>query len=571
MEISYKLSIPNPESHYICVTMDIKNISDKNLDLFIPSWSPGSYLMREYAKNVKFVHVENSKGQRLFVDKISKETWRVNTQIDNHLFDHIIVKYQIYCHELTVRTSHVDLSHAFIHGPSVFMSAIGAKGKIVLEIEMNPNWSKVTTTLKDISTKREVFLYEARDYDTFIDTPIEIGNHETDGFMYDGKPHELATYGGFLGDQTRYKKDIKKIVEHIARTVGELPYERYLFLSHFCPKLYGGLEHLDSTVLQYDSYKMNDKKDYYGWLELVAHEYFHLWNVKRIRPKELGPFDYRNEAYTRMHWLTEGLTSFMDQLFIFRADFITLEEYLELIKDNINKYLSIPGRKYHSLEDSSFDTWIKLYRADENHNNTSISYYLKGGLVFFVFNIMLTKFDISIVEFIRELWSLYKKDPSVGLEEEDVFNLITKLTNKDCSEEFEHLVKSVEDIDFGTYLKEVGVEIEYEKEKLDLGFDVSFKGERVFVKSVREDSAAYKYGISAGDEIISLNGFRFLKDDYQSLDKILNENTVYKFVVSRLGYMTPLKIMPAKGIKKIKMLKVLDTDLAHTKLRGTKV
>ena len=568
MNISYKLIIPEPQTHYATVILTVNNISKKELDFFMPSWSPGSYLMREYARNVRNVIAESDSGKRLMLSKVDKSTWRVESEGIKELR----FKYEVYCHELTVRTSHIDASHAFIHGPSFFVGLENyndIKAPIELEIEMNPNWSKITTTLKDISDKRDRFLYQADDYDHLLDCPIEIGCHETDGFMFEGKPHEIASYGHYIGNKDRLKKDIETLVEHISKTVGEIPYERYLFINHFCPRLYGGLEHSDSTVLQYDSFSMSDKKDYNGWLELVAHEYFHLWNVKRIRPKELGPFDYKNEAYTRMHWLTEGLTSYVDQLFIYRTGFISLEEYLELMKKNINSYLKIPGKKYHSLEDASFDTWIKLYRADENHNNSSISYYLKGGLVFFVFNIMLTRHDISIVEFIRSLWRAYKDNSNEGLCEDDVFKIIEDLTSHKTMEEFKFMIKSVEDIDFGTYFKEVGVEIDHDETKLELGATVEFKDDCVYVKSVREDSAAHRYGLNAGDEIIALEGQRLFKKEWESLMDKLEENKVYHLTISRNNSLTEVKIMAQKGIKLIKELKVTNSEKAQKLLKGT--
>jgi len=573
MKLQYKLSIPSPENHLANVKItSARETSDSQLKLFIPSWSPGSYLMREYGRNIRWMKVENSKGERLFTEQLDRGIWVIDwtkSDVVNKEDLNFTVDYDIYCHELTVRTSHIDKSHAFIHGPSVFMGVLDREMKDpTLEVEINPLWSKISTGLTDISTKRDIFLYTAKDYDTFIDAPLEIGCHETDGFMVDGVPHELAFYGSSILHDNDMKNDIKKIVEHIQETMGGMPYEKYCFMTHLAPGLFGGLEHLNSTALQYCSYSLTDKKGYNEWLELVAHEYFHLWNVKRIRPVELGPFDYTKEALTKMHWLTEGLTSFMDQLFIYRMDFYSIQDYLDCIKTNINRYLAIPGRKFHSLEDSSFNAWVKLYRADENHNNSSISYYLKGGLVFFALNILMYERGKSVIDLVDSLWERYQNNPEVGVSENEVFTMLEEICGKEICEKFIHMIKSTEDIDFEALLKVSGIEVEHEEAKIELGFNPEFKGDRVFVKSVELDGPAFKSGLNAGDEILSVNGLRFLKSNFEKKEKYMLPNKTYGILVSRLGYVTDINLVTGKSAKKIKNLKVVDTDLAAKVLKA---
>ncbi|OIQ20498.1 MAG: hypothetical protein BM556_00725 [Bacteriovorax sp. MedPE-SWde] len=573
MKLQYKLSIPSPENHLAHVKITAKREEGENqLKLFIPSWSPGSYLMREYGRNVRWLKVENSKGERVYHEQLDRGIWLIDwdkSDLVNSNESEFTVEYEIYCHELTVRTSHIDKSHAFIHGPSVFMGFLDKQMlDPTLEVIINPLWSKISTGLTDISPKRDIFLYTAKDYDTFIDAPLEIGCHETDGFMVEGIPHELAFFGESILHNNNMKGDIREIVDHIQKTMGGIPYEKYCFMTHLAPGLFGGLEHLNSTALQFCSYSITDKKGYQEWLELVAHEYFHLWNVKRIRPIELGPFDYTKEALTKMHWLTEGLTSFMDQLFIFRTDFYTLDEYLDCIKENINRYLSVPGRKFHSLEDSSFNSWIKLYRPDENHNNSSISYYLKGGLVFFALNILMLESKKSVIDLVELLWQRYLVNPEVGVKEDEVFDLLEEVSGKEVRDQFVHMIKSTEDIDFEALLNKVNVEVEYEKSKVDLGFNPEFKGDRVFVKSVELDGPAYKSGLNAGDEILSVNGLRFLKGNFEKKDKYFLVDKTYSLIVSRLGYVTDINIVTGKTQKKLKALKTTNKELSTELLKG---
>ncbi len=565
MKLHYKLKIESPKTHYLTVTINGKRESkDSKLSFFIPSWSPGSYLMREYGKHIQNFKALNSGGEFYQYSQVDKGVYEVDFEASKVKGDreNFEISYDVFCHELTVRTSHIDESHAFLHGPTIFM---GVLEKDILdpevEIQFPPLWSKLTTGLKDISTKREVFLYTADNYDDLIDTPIEIGCQETDGFRVEGIDHELCWFGSPMKHDHNLKADIKTIVEHIAKTMGEIPYEKYTFITHFAPNLFGGLEHKNSTALQYCSRAMVDRKGYTDWLELVAHEYFHTWNVKRIRPKELGPFDYLTEAKTRMHWLTEGLTSFMDQLFVYRCGLTTLEEYLEKTAATLNRYFSIPGRKFHSLEDSSLNSWIKLYRPDENSNNSSISYYLKGGLVFFALNVHLIKEGKNINDLLDLLWKRYKANPEVGMEDHEVYSMIEDLTNKKVSDIFSNMITSTEEIDFEALLKEMAVEVEYTDPKTtSLGITTSSSGDRIIIKSVTLDSPAHKYGLNAGDEIIAIDGMRILNSEFQKYDKFLSLNKTYNFCVSRLGYLTDVKVLMDKGPRVIKSLKSLDED-----------
>lgn len=264
MKLKYKIKIDRPETHNLKVIITgFREDSDSKLSFFIPSWSPGSYLMREYGKNISNFRALNNSGEYYQYEQVDKGVYEVDFQKslmngDNKQFE---ISYDVYCHELTVRTSHIDLSHAFIHGPSVFMGVLGKE--LIdpsVEISFPPLWSKISTGLKDISTKSEVFIYSARNYDDLIDSPIEIGCQETDGFQVCGIDHELCWYGKTMPMEYDLKKDIKTIVEVISKTMGDIPYEKYTFMTHFAPGLFGGLEHKNSTALQYCSTSMVDRK-----------------------------------------------------------------------------------------------------------------------------------------------------------------------------------------------------------------------------------------------------------------------------------------------------------------------
>ncbi len=560
MKLSYIVLIEEPSNHLVKVKLNLK--TDKmtpSLEVFLPSWSPGSYLMREYARNIRVFRVFNSKGQFLDFEQTKKGTYLINTDGNNS----IDIEYEVYCHEIGVRNCHVDNTHAFLHGPA-YLVGLNDHEIVNPEIEFRfpPLWSKITTGLADIG-KDSLFKYTAKTYDDLLDCPVEIGCHETDGFMAHGKEHHLAWYGECFPGNYKLKDDIKTIVEYVGKTWGEIPYESFTFITHFAPKIFGGLEHKNSTALHFDGRLLANRKDYVSWLALVAHEYFHTWNIKRIRPIEYGPFDYENEAYSTMLWLAEGLTSFLDELLVYRAGLCSLEEYLDMQKGNLARYYSIPGRKFHSLEQSSFNAWTKLYRPDENSNNSSISYYLKGGLVFSILHFEFLKSGKDINDLLVKLWSEYKKQPEVGFTKEQVLQFIEELGDKKIRDLFEHMISGTEEIDFEKYYKEIGIVFDY-KASDDVSFGAVFEniGERVIVKSVDLDGSFYKAGINAADEILAINNQRFFSSDIENSLKYLKENQVYKFTISRMNKIQNIEVSLSKADKKLEKLIISDESKA---------
>lgn len=576
MNAHYLVQITEPKNNHLKVTLKLERPKGTSkLRVFLPSWSPGSYLMREYSRHIRWFKASQENGEELFFSQEEKGIWEIDwaksqLKTDQSKFE---VSYELYAKELTVRTSHIDESHAFLHGPTYLMGVEGEElPDPTIEFRFPPSWAKLSTGLKDITQKREVFLYTARNYDELIDSPVEIGCHETDGFLSLGKPHNLAFYGDVYPHKENLKGDIKKIVETVAAHFNnDVPYDDYTFITHFSPKLYGGLEHLNSTALHFDGRKLGNRRDYLNFLSLVAHEYFHLWNVKRIRPSELGPFDYTNENYTRMLWLAEGLTSFLDDLFIYRGGFSSLEEYLDIVKGNLALYLSTPGRLFHSLEDSSFNAWIKLYRPDENSKNSSVSYYLKGGLVFMVLHSLLLKQGKSVDDLLLLLWEDYKSRKESGITKEGVYSLVEKLGGKETLEKFSTMVETTEDIDFETALNSMGLSLKWnESNQPYLGADWEWSGDRVFVKAVTLDSPAYKAGLNAGDEIIFWNGLRFLREDAERLNTMVRIDETYDLVVARLGKLTLIPVMLEKAPKELREISVIDRALAEKSLSFSK-
>jgi predicted metalloprotease with PDZ domain len=568
MRLRYKLTIDSPTTHQVRVQIEgKKETNEKTLDFFLPRWSPGSYLMREYSRHLSRLEATTQNGERLQVDQTDVSVFQINwdkSQLKKS-DDSFTLTYWVFCHELTVRTSHVDQSHAFLHLPTLLMGVLNRNIiEPTIELHFPSSWSKVSTALKDISPKRELFLYGAPHYDALIDSPIEIGCHETDGFQVFGVDHHLAIYGKQFPHKENIKADTQKIVEHIANFMGGVPYEQYLFINHFIPGFYGGLEHNNSTALHYCPTQLTNRSGYINYLALVSHEYFHTWNVKRIRPFEFGPFDYLKEATTNLLWLAEGLTSLMDELFIYRMGLISLDEYLDMQKDNLNRYYGIPGKKFHSLDESSFNAWIKLYRPDENSNNSSISYYLKGGIVFFALNILLSEKDKSINDFLKLLWSDYQKNPERGLSSKQVFQMVEEVGGVEIRNAFETMTSTTDDIDLETLFTKAGLTFNWESAETPyLGFDPEFINDRVQVRAVTLDGPAFKAGLNAGDEIISINGLRILKDRFNDFGKFLKVNETYEVTICRLSVIQNLTLRVGVTPRKLKSIAVANKAIAE--------
>lgn len=571
MQIHYKVSVLNPQNHLVQVQMEIipEGPELEQCEVFLPSWSPGSYLMREYGRMLQGLQAFGPAGERLYLEQTRKGTWRIDLKKwpASKPRTHFTLKYAVYCHELSVRTSWIDETHAFLHGPTYLMGMSGLahdqSPQGTISFAFIPLWSKIATALDP--AKRPVsgweFSYDYSSYDQLLDCPVEIGCHESDGFLVQKRPHHLNFYGVEYPHNNNLKSDIQKIVETITDFMGgDLPYEHYHFITHFLPNMYGGLEHANSTVLHFDGRKLADRQEYIKWLGLVSHEYFHLWNVKRIRPKELGPFDYQNENYTRMLWLAEGLTAFMDNYFLLLSGLITETEYLELIKQSCNHYHKVEGRKFDSLEDSSFNAWIKLYRPHEALSNMTISYYLKGEFLFLWLASELLSRGSHIHALVQGLWQLYQQNPTVGLSKEQVTGLVEKLADQTLKEKFVYFIESTEDFPFEQIWKNLGLESQLEtltpKLQWHFGFDLDARVDGIYVRSVQLDGAAYQGGLNAGDEIIAFEHGRIKREDASLLKENLQENTTYHFLVARQGQLLKVDLVPKRQRPIIKEIKV---------------
>ncbi|WP_414572298.1 M61 family metallopeptidase [Nostoc sp. CCY 9925] len=522
--IHYLVAMSQPETHLFEVTLQLVDYPWPILDLKLPVWTPGSYLVREYAKNLQDF-VAFAKDKPLPWRKISKNHW----QIDKAGVSELTIRYRIFANELSVRTNHLDATHGYFNGAAIFFRISGwEKQPIrVTIIPPRPEW-QVTTALSPVAEETNTFL--ASDFDTLVDSPFEIGSHQLYQFEVLGKPHELAIWGQGNYQVQQMITDIQKIIRVEAQMFGGLPYERYVFLLHLFSQAFGGLEHKNSCSLIYQRFGFRLPEKYDRFLQLVAHEFFHLWNVKRIRPKALEVFDYDQENYTPCLWFCEGTTSYYDLLIPLRAGIYDAKSYLNHLSKEITRYETTPGRKVQPVSESSFDAWIKLYRPDANSGNSQISYYLKGEMISLLLDLLIRSThdnQRSLDDVMLKMWQQFG-EVEIGYTSEQLQEVIESVAGIDLTDFFERYIHTTEDLPFNQYLEPFGLElVADQQEEPYLGVRINTENGREIIKFVEAGSPAQAGGIDTGDELLAIDGIKLtansLSDrlkDYQPNDKI---------------------------------------------------
>lgn len=500
--IGYKISMPEPHTHYFEVSMTVTDHEKDFFDIHMPAWAPGSYLIREFSKSIEDVKASFNK-KNLAVEQINKNTWRIHSEKANN----VVINYKVYAYELSVRTSFLDASHGYFNGTSVFMFVNDLKNiPHRLTIVPYKDWKKVSTSLKRVSEKG--FEYEAPDYDILVDSPVEIGNHETFDFTSAGVVHHVAMYGEGNYDIEKLKVDMAKITEACTDVFGVNPNKEYTFIIHNLTNGSGGLEHLSSTTLQVNRWTYSDES-YKGFLSLVAHEYFHLWNVKRIRPIQLGPFDYNNENYTHLLWVMEGFTSYYDELLLYRAGIYTEEEILRKLNSSINRIENQPGNKVQPVADASFNAWIKAYRPNENSYNTTISYYTKGSVIANVLDLKIahaTKGKKNLDDVMKYLYNEFYLKEQRGFTNKEMQQALETVSGLKLNDFFEKYINGTQTFDYKTIFEYAGIGVETlisNEPSLGANFNRSNK-----ITRVNRGSSAYEGGLNVDDEILAINGYR---------------------------------------------------------------
>jgi predicted metalloprotease with PDZ domain len=539
--LNFTISMTKPCTHLLEVEMRY-SASDMpaRAELKMPVWTPGSYLVREYARHVQDFEAKDAGGKNLEWRKINKNTW----QIDRGGAKEIVARYNVYANELTVRTNELNDQHAFFRPAALLMFP---KDKLTLPsvVKVNPygNW-KVATGLPIVEGQTNTF--RAENFDVLYDSPFEVSNYKEIKFTVQGKPHRYVFTGEGNYDLEKTAKDTEKIINEASKIFGDLPYNDYLFIVNL--RGGGGLEHLNSTALQWQKFGFKPESRYKGFLNLVAHEYFHLWNVKRIRPDVLGPFDYENENYTKLLWVAEGATSYYEGVLLRRAGLITDEEFLENKASMIQQLQERPGRFETSLEDASFDAWIKYYRQDENSINNQISYYDKGDIVNFLLDVEIRGASggaKSLDDVMRYLYNEFAKKGK-NYTPEDYQKASEMMAGRSLEEFFDKYVRGTEEIDYNLILKGIGLQLLTKsanaKEQPYLGANLGETDGRLTVRSLPANSPAYQWGLNTGDQIVAVDGQRASQNFLQTYINEKKPGDKVKFTIFRFDELKEMEI-----------------------------
>ncbi len=561
IRLEYTLSMSKPYTHYFEVKMKVEGLQSEpalhrgelttlakdHIDFMMPVWAPGSYLVRDFPKNVEFFRAYDKTGKELKFEKTNKYTWRVYSSSSSE----VTISYKVYAFEISVRTSFLDESHGYLNGSSIFMYIDKMKDlPATLKITPYKDWTKINTELEPVPGEK--WTYHSPNYDILADSPIEIGNQKVFDFNAAGVTHSVVMYGSGNYDVDTLKKYMGKIVEAETKVFGENPNKHYTFFVHNLDNKGGGLEHLNSTTLQADRWTYSPKMNLLRFLGLVAHEYFHLWNVKRIRPLVLGPFDYESENYTTLLWEMEGVTTYYSGLILRRAGIISADDYLRNTGIGISRVENQPGGKIQSAAEASFDAWIKEYKPNENSYNTTISYYSKGSIIGMLLDLEImnaTNGKKNYDDVLKYLYNEYYKKLNRGFTDEEYKNAVEKTAGENLDSFFRKYVYSAEPVDYNKFLNYAGLKLidDPDSSLFYFGANTNDENGRLIVQSVVEGTAAYKGGLNVNDEIIAVNNFRVSE---RSLDDILShfsESTTswkgenIKVTISREGILQTLE------------------------------
>ncbi len=530
MSISYTIKPLSPHAHLYEVNIVVEN-PDSNGQLFtLPNWIPGSYMIRDFAKNVVTMQAWCN-DEAIALERVDKSSWRAPAGLAN-----VCLTYQVYAWDLSVRTAHLDQTHAFFNGTSVFLCVEGQQNLPVSVQMLRPdgeqfkNWQLATTLAAKECDADGFGCYSAQDYDELIDHPVEMGTFTRVTFTACGVPHEVVLTGSFDADLDRIAKDLTLICETQIKFFGEpAPVDRYIFMVMVVGKGYGGLEHRASTALLVTRDHLpivgdaSTSDQYIEFLGLCSHEYFHTWNVKRIKPAEFVPYKLAEESYTQLLWFFEGITSYYDDIMLLRSGLITEAQYLNLMSKTITRVRRGAGREKQTVTESSFYAWNKFYKQDENAPNAIVSYYAKGALVSLCLDAKLRELSsgsVSLDNLMQLIWTRWL-DTGKGMQEREPEELAAQLVGADLTEFFEHTLYSTEELPLEDALKTLGVEVHWRARRSTkdtgggtvltstpspwIGANVVDDAAGLKVTHVFNDQAAELAGLAAGDIIVALN------------------------------------------------------------------
>ncbi|MCF3649893.1 M61 family metallopeptidase [Synoicihabitans lomoniglobus] len=546
--IAYTLSFPDAAAHYVDVTAAIPAAGADSLTVFMPVWTPGSYLVREYAGHIVELSATGDDGSPLAAEKTIKNRWRIDTAGTAN----VTVHYRLYGRTINVRGNWVEADFAVINGAPTFITVVDDfQRPYTVTVHRPEGWQSVQTSLLPDQGRADTFT--SPDFDTLVDSPIVAGSPQVDSFEVDGIRHTLVTVsGGGVWDNPRVARNLHRVVEAQRDFWGELPYDQPYYFFNLLTGNRGGLEHRQSLSLSADRWLSRTHGGITSWLSLASHEFFHAWNGKRLRPVELGPFDYEHENYSPSLWVVEGLTSYYQHVLLTRAGFYTPDRYLGAVSGSLKGVQNTPGRHVQALSESSFDAWIKAYRTDENSTNALFSYYGGGAVAGFLIDAEIQRVSDgahSLDDVMRAAFERYSAER--GYTQDEFIALASEIAGHDLTAWFHALVQTPGEWDYQPALDWWGLEFETPKPPAPpepgtpaaaddtdlakgwLGIDIANQDGRIVLTKVRRDTPAAAAGLSVDDEIIAVDGHRMSAGDVIRRLELLGAGTTVELLVSR--------------------------------------
>ena len=552
--IRYRVTLPAPQTHNLEVEARIPTDGKAAIDLMMPVWIPGSYLVREFSRHVEGIAARTTDGKPLPISKTRKNRWRVDTGRAAE----VLVTYRLYGREMTVDTNWIGPDFAILQGPATFITRLDALSRPhEVRLILPAAWKQSVTGMPSIGPHH----YRAADYDVLVDSPILAGNPLIQRFEGGGKEHLIVNAGDHqLWDAEKAVGDVKKIVEEHLRLWGQLPYDRYVFFN-LIVDAGGGLEHRNSTVMMVRPLGTRTRKTFVRWLGLVSHEFFHTWNVKRLRPAALGPFDYENEVHTTDLWIAEGFTSYYDDLILVRSGVITQKEYLERLSTVIETVQTTPGRLAQPVDLASFDAWIRHYRRDENSPNVALSYYDKGASIAFALDGMIrsaTNGQRSLDDVMRLAYQRHAGPR--GYTSEQFEEVVAEIGGKNLGEWLRRVTATTEELDYRPAMQWLGLRFKPEEtkpsdepkeEKAWLGIETKITEGKLIVGQVRRQTSAYESGLSVDDEILGIDQFRVSPNDWSTRLETYRPGDKATLLVARRSRIIPVEVQFEKEPSKL--------------------
>lgn len=506
------IAIESPQHHYAQIKIDFDKFSTEKASFHLPAWRTGRYEIINIANGIREFTAFDSQGNKLEWQKLDKDTWQVQGTLNKK----IQISYQVYANQLGQRTRHIDDSHAFIDASTVVMyNDVFRDDKYVVDLHVPATWRSVSgleSGKKSKTSKNNVHQFIAQSYDVLVDSPIETGVNEHHKFVIEDRDYELVIWGKGNYDSAKMVADLKVLVQQSKHIWHGYPFKRYVFMVHATSGARGATEHLNSTIIQTSRFKFSERKDYLRFISTAAHEFVHTWNVKQYRPKGLVPYDYQQENYSTLLWLSEGSTSYLQNQLLLRGELMTSKEFLESLAKRITGYIHKPGRQSQTVAQASFNKWLE--EGGDYDNNHSVNIYSEGFLVSWLldFSIMeKTALEKSYRDVHNTLYQDYKIPK--GFDEKDLLTILKELTHDDYQLWWQENVHGYAKVDFNALLAKAGLTMSYgEKDKSTpiawTGIKTKQVANGLEITHVEKNSPAWQTGLTLGDIIVAINDLR---------------------------------------------------------------